>query len=312
MRCTRTHAWNIQGCDFDTDTYIDSNANTNAYEDTDAVKTPLLTILLLCLASTLQSQTPTPIGGWCAMCGEPPHQNHCVPGYVPYCQGLVCVCVTPTPTPCRTPMRVSGVTNAAIATPRGGSANAWMYEITWPNSGGERWGEIWDNGNEFIAWVRVPKALKALRIVVSSGIETVGTQAGDRLDVVHSGMVSSVYLPAMTGDTVLFVAADGSTYYDERMCSAAYELPTPTPTMTTPPTQTPTATRTPTATPTEAPTAAPTRTPAPTGTPTPSVLVLPPTDVLPTPEIGMVHMSWSYNRLRLFCTDSTWRTILTE
>ncbi len=71
-----------------------------------------------------------------------------------------------------------------------------------------------------------------LRSFVQEGYST---QSGDNLLVTYdTGRQKHIYLPTFTGYTELYVASDGSTYFDRWLCQTAQEAlpPTPTPTLT--------------------------------------------------------------------------------
>ncbi len=64
--------------------------------------------------------------------------------------------------------------------------------------------------------------------------EGIAVQAGDYVTVTYDGAKRRrVYFPAIHGDTVgLYIAHDGSTYWDRGLCNLAQAALSPTPTPT--------------------------------------------------------------------------------
>ncbi len=128
---------------------------------------------------------------------------------------------------------------------------------------------IYDSNNVFIdldSYAPCP-----IGVYLARDGAAIAIQAGDTVTLTRDDYTTmKVYLPAIDSDSdvMLYLGADGSTYWDAGLCTLAQAPPTPTPTRT----PTPTPTRTPTGTPTKTPTGPPARTP--TRTPTPAGVVL--------------------------------------
>jgi hypothetical protein len=120
-------------------------------------------------------------------------------------------------------------------------------------------------------------------VYVGADEDEIRIQAGDSLYVADEyGTPRDIYFPAIGGteDKTLYVASDGSTYWDRNLCNLAQAAPV-----------TPTPTRTPTATPTRTPTP----TPTPTITPTQlSVNINYQPTAAPTPQGYLLDSGWPY------------------
>jgi hypothetical protein len=110
---------------------------------------------------------------------------------------------------------------------------------------------------------------------ITAGAESINVAAGDSLTITTDSSTRAIYFPAISssGSVILYVGADGSTYWDSGLCDPAYIAPTPTPTPEDTPTSTPTPEGTPTFTPT--PEDTPTFTPTPEDTPTSTPIFTP-------------------------------------
>jgi hypothetical protein len=157
------------------------------------------------------------------------------------------------PTPIPTPFvgseffRLTDVENIRIVHPRGAHPYALLYELRDAAGSITSWGHIFDAENRFYD-KQSGGGEVLLRSFTQAGYST---QSGDNLLVTYDGgREKHIYLPAFTGYTELYVASDGSTYFDRWLCQTAQAAfpPTPTPTMT------PSGYRTVTPTPTQSPT----------------------------------------------------------
>jgi hypothetical protein len=157
---------------------------------------------------------------------------------------------TPTPTPCNTPLEIGDVTDLHIASTRSSVEGGWFFyfglaDDVYYNP----LGYVGDNSNIFTdgaAYTPQPAG-----VWVGRDSEDIAIQAGDYVTVTYDGgLTKRIYFPAIYGaDVTLYIAHDGSTYWDLGLCDLAQGVPTPTPTGT--PTETPTRTPTPCNTPLE-------------------------------------------------------------
>jgi hypothetical protein len=124
-----------------------------------------------------------------------------------------------------TAWEITDMDNAVIDTPRSMFFDGWVFQFK-DSSGVVSYGEIYDCENNFSDG-DVSGSPEPLRIDVVSWMESPNIQAGDTLTLTSDGTPSSltVYLPALSGDDSLWVADDGSTYYDDALTSLAYEAP---------------------------------------------------------------------------------------
>jgi hypothetical protein len=97
-------------------------------------------------------------------------------------------------------------------------------------------GQLFDNSNDYLDNPAAKKALKVCLMIDQDRSEDyaeIDIQAGDRVELTYDGgRTVSVYLPRITPDDLtltevglygirLYVAADGSTYYDEKFTQLA-------------------------------------------------------------------------------------------
>ncbi len=137
----------------------------------------------------------------------------------------------PTPDPGGAFFRLTEVEFLMVSHPRGSTRYSLAYQLR--DTAGEisSRGHIFDTENRFYPQQSSEGNLRVRSFVHKGFI----TQPGDNLLVTYDGgRQKRIYLPALTGYTELYVASDGSTYYDEGLSLQAQEaLPgTPTPTLT--------------------------------------------------------------------------------
>ncbi|MDD5557447.1 MAG: hypothetical protein PHN82_09380 [bacterium] len=188
---------------------------------------------------------------------------------------------TPTPAPCTEPLRLADVENMVIPVTRSEHQEGFYYVLACAEDvEGRQYGFIHDNLNDFADGDDWP--LQPVAVYVGADNDDIRVEEGDVIEVTYdSGSFMRIYFPGLVGeeDKIFYVGADGSTYWDRKLCNVAYAAPTPTPT----PTPTFTPTQTPTATPTETPTFTPTPTDTPTPTPTDTPTPTPTDTPTPTP-----------------------------
>jgi len=118
--------------------------------------------------------------------------------------------------PSTTPLTITIVNTASIGVTRGANHNSWAHNF-WPVDWSTAFGFIMDNQNTWAGGTPWP-AGKDLLIQVGTITETVNINLRDTITFTYNGStVLTVFLPAMTGDNSLYVADDGSTYYDQAM-----------------------------------------------------------------------------------------------
>jgi hypothetical protein len=189
---------------------------------------------------------------------------------------------TPTSTPCHAAMEFGVVDDMYIPVTRSSWTHGFYYIVGCAdNVAGKRMGEICDNENALVRGGTYP--VQPVAVYVGADEDEIRIQAGDSLYVADEyGTPRDIYFPAIGGteDKTLYVASDGSTYWDRNLCNLAQAAPV-----------TPTPTRTPTATPTRTPTP----TPTPTITPTQlSVNINYQPTAAPTPQGYLLDSGWPY------------------
>lgn len=127
--------------------------------------------------------------------------------------------------------QLTEVQSLRVTTPRGTTRYDLAYQLR--DTAGEIYsrGHIFDTENRFYSQQSGEGAV-LLRSFAHQGFST---EPGDNLLVTYDGgRQKRIYLPALTGYTELYVASDGSTYYDsDLLLPAQFALSgTPTPTLT--------------------------------------------------------------------------------
>ncbi|HPJ73115.1 MAG TPA: hypothetical protein PK636_10550, partial [bacterium] len=113
--------------------------------------------------------------------------------------------------------------------PRGATLYDLVYQFRDADEIVGSWGHIFDSANRFYPKQTGPGAV-TLRAFAHSGFSV---QTGDNLLVTYDGgRQKRVYLPHLTGYAQLYVADDGSTYYDGGLTSPAQAALAPSPTPT--------------------------------------------------------------------------------
>ncbi|GEM_PF-6009911 len=125
----------------------------------------------------------------------------------------------------KTAWQITDLDNASITTTRSMFFNGWLFTFKDANNT-ETYGDIWDSANSYNDGNTTATA-QNFRIDISSGMEFPNIVAGDTLTVTGDGTPSNltIYLPAVNTNTTLYVADDGSTYYDSNLTNLAYGAP---------------------------------------------------------------------------------------
>lgn len=120
---------------------------------------------------------------------------------------------------------ISDLDDAVITTTRSGFPDGWIHEIK-NSAGTTTYGDVYDNDNVYSDGGTTGGA-EAVRLDITGVTDVVNIQAGDTIVLTGDGTPTNitVYLPALAGDDILWVADDGSTYYDSGLSSLAYEAP---------------------------------------------------------------------------------------
>ncbi|NLW94850.1 MAG: exo-alpha-sialidase [Chlamydiae bacterium] len=140
---------------------------------------------------------------------------------------------TRTPTPCNTPLEIGDITALRIAATRAQVSSGWSFYFGLADDVyGKPLGYVYDNSNIFTD--KASYAPQPAGVLVGLDQEGIAVQAGDYVTVTYDGgQTKRVYFPAIHGDTVgLYIAHDGSTYWDRGLCDLAQAAPTSTPTPT--------------------------------------------------------------------------------
>ncbi len=196
---------------------------------------------------------------------------------------------TPTPEYCASPLTISKVDDLQLSQVRSTYAMGWGWGITLasaPSSYSNLYAFIYDNENFYN--YNTSHSGQDAALVIKKLNDNVYIQEGDYLTVTFDSQTIKVYPPALSGISakLLYIASDGSTYYDRQLCQPAKLVPTPLPTPSPSSNPTPSATPTPvsyrTPTPPPTPPSVAYQTPPPTLTPSPGPSRTPtPTPPLP-------------------------------
>jgi len=120
---------------------------------------------------------------------------------------------------------ISDLDNAVITTVHSGFLDGWIYEIK-NSAGTTTYGDVYDSENIYSDG-GITGGAEAVRLDITGVMDVVSIQAGDTIVLTGDGTPTdiTVYLPTLAGDDILWVADDGSTYYDSGLSSLAYEAP---------------------------------------------------------------------------------------
>jgi hypothetical protein len=130
--------------------------------------------------------------------------------------------------PSDTPLSIMDITNLNIKFRRGSFPISWAFTFN-GNPIGMYWGRIYDNENSFYDGVPYPPG-NGIRIRCVSSAEPFGILAGDYIEMwYNTSSFINIYLPAASGTAGfnLYVADDGSTYYDSGFTMLAQGAPPP-------------------------------------------------------------------------------------
>lgn len=126
--------------------------------------------------------------------------------------------------PSTTPLATKDFTNAVIGNLRSTVFLGWEHFFeSYPVAG--QFCSINDNENAFDDENAYDPA-RNVKLVITRLNEDIAIQAGDTITIFLDGAITlTVYLPAVTANTTLYIADDGSTYYDINMLKLAYKAP---------------------------------------------------------------------------------------
>jgi len=129
--------------------------------------------------------------------------------------------------PSTTPLLITEVDYLHINITRSTLPTGWLFDFL-GTTGYLSLGYIRDNQNITLANTRVFSPAQKLVIKILRVDLPVATQRGDHIELQHGGNYINVYLPDFPGlhpPTFVYVADDGSTYYDEALTNLAYGAP---------------------------------------------------------------------------------------
>ena len=123
----------------------------------------------------------------------------------------------------------TGIEDVLVQSPRGGGLYDLAYQFRDVDDIVGSWGHVFDSADIFY-----PKETGAGDVAIRTFAHAgYSTQTGDSLLVTYDGgLQKRVYLPRLTGYTKLYVAEDGSTFYDENLSSLAQAALAPSPSPT--------------------------------------------------------------------------------
>jgi len=115
--------------------------------------------------------------------------------------------------PSSTPVSLVSVTAAAIDNIRSTKSDGWRYRLR-SSPVATTFGRIYDNANSYVPDSVAPSSTN-LAIVINIFTETINIQFKDTLSITLNGSTAlTVYLPAIALDNTVYVADDGTTYWD--------------------------------------------------------------------------------------------------
>lgn len=122
------------------------------------------------------------------------------------------------------PLRIETLNDVSITTTRSPAPEGWRYEF-FKIDLTPQFGFIEDNRN---LWTpdTPPAGIANLYFKVEENTRTINIQDGDTVDITYDGTNTLlIYMPAIIEDTTLYVAEDGSTYYDWLLTDLAKQAP---------------------------------------------------------------------------------------
>ncbi len=148
--------------------------------------------------------------------------------------GIICLSFfTPSEIPkvhaaSETAWQITNLTNISITTTRSTVADGWRHVVK-NQTGLTSYGRTSDNANTYTD-LSTTGGAESVRIDETYRTENFNIQAGDTLTLTSTDgtpTTLTVYLPALSGSTnsTLYVADDGSTYYDSALTNLAYGAP---------------------------------------------------------------------------------------
>lgn len=140
------------------------------------------------------------------------------------------------------PLKIKDLEDMYLATPRSSLERGWTINVV-SGEADNFFGQAADNSNEYMDGLPVERFQKVGLLVDQARVleyDEVNIQAGDRVELTYDGgRKLLVYLPRITGEDLIFtpeeeegsygfalyVASDGSTYYDKKLTQLAQAVP---------------------------------------------------------------------------------------
>ena len=125
-----------------------------------------------------------------------------------------------------TPWQITNLSNAVITTTRSTVNQGWYYLIQ-NQSGITTFGTTYDNQDNYSDGLTTGSP-NSVRLHIQKVNESINILAGDAITLTSTdGNPTSirVFMPAITTDTTLYIANDGSTYTDSGLTTLAYIAP---------------------------------------------------------------------------------------
>ncbi len=126
--------------------------------------------------------------------------------------------------PSETPFQLLDVEACTIGYLRGSNFNSWKISLD-PDPTGMSWGWVWDNQNTFNDGA-VQAPARTVTVDVTRVSENIAVQFRDTVTIDYDGAQQLIiFMPDLTANTTLWVAQDGSTYWDSiytQLACAAY------------------------------------------------------------------------------------------
>lgn len=118
--------------------------------------------------------------------------------------------------PSETPFEVDDITNAWIGNLRSTNFNGWNIYFE-PDPPGANYGNIWDNQNTYSDGADYTPARK-LKVGVARISQDIGIQFRDTVTIEYpTAQQLTIFFPVITSNIELYVAQDGSTYFDSAL-----------------------------------------------------------------------------------------------
>lgn len=128
------------------------------------------------------------------------------------------------------PLKIKDLENMHITTTRSSQEMGWTLTLLYDFVKWSEFGSVQDNSNYYEDTGNVSRWRRPVCIMVYEEKEPIALQAGDKLKITYDGGQSlTIYLPGqiMDEETHLYIATDGSTYYNKRLTQLAQAAPQP-------------------------------------------------------------------------------------